>query len=92
MNQTINVSLPKGLNDLAKAQVKAGLYSSVSEVIRDALRRLFGDNQQITVNGFTKEFEDKVLEASRSPRDNDVVIETDEDLENLFKQMGIKTK
>lgn len=39
MNQTINVSLPKGLIDLAKQQVASGYYSSVSEVIRDALRK-----------------------------------------------------
>ena len=41
MNQTINISLPRGLNELAQAQVKAGYYSSVSEVIRDALRKQF---------------------------------------------------
>ena len=40
MNQTINISLPKGLSDLANQQVQAGYYSSVSEVIRDALRKL----------------------------------------------------
>lgn len=39
MNKTINVSLPQGLTDLAKQQVKAGYYSSISEVIRDALRK-----------------------------------------------------
>jgi hypothetical protein len=41
MNQTINISLPKGLNDLAQAQVKAGYFTSVSEVIRHALRTTF---------------------------------------------------
>ena len=40
MNQTINISLPKGLSDLAQAQVDAGYYSSVSEVIRDGLRNI----------------------------------------------------
>lgn len=38
MNQTINISLPKTLADLAKKQVKAGYYSSLSEVIRESLR------------------------------------------------------
>jgi putative addiction module CopG family antidote len=37
---TINISLPKQLADLAHEQVKKGYYGSVSEVIRDALRRL----------------------------------------------------
>lgn len=40
MNQAINVSLPKSLRELAREQVKAGYYSSVSEVIRSALRQL----------------------------------------------------
>lgn len=39
MNKTINVSIPKTLTDLAEEQVKAGYYSSISEVVRDALRR-----------------------------------------------------
>ena len=38
MNQTINVSLSKNLLDFARAQVKKGYFSSVSEVIRSALR------------------------------------------------------
>lgn len=39
-NKTINISLPHGLAELAEAQVKAGYYSSVSEVIREALRKI----------------------------------------------------
>lgn len=40
MNQTINISLPKSLTDLTRDQVENGYYSSISEVVRDALRRL----------------------------------------------------
>lgn len=40
MNKTINISLPKNLADLAQSQVDSGYYSSVSEVIRDSLRKL----------------------------------------------------
>jgi len=40
MNYTINISIPKKLGDLAKAQVEAGYYSSVSEVVRTAMRTL----------------------------------------------------
>lgn len=40
MSYTINISLPKQLSDLAHEQIKRGYYESVSEVIRDALRRL----------------------------------------------------
>lgn len=40
MNYTLNVSIPKTLAGMAKEQVKKGYYSSLSEVIREALRRL----------------------------------------------------
>jgi len=38
MNYTVNVSIPKSLAELAKNEVKKGYYSSLSEVIREALR------------------------------------------------------
>ena len=50
MNKTINVSLPQGLTNLAKQQVEAGYYSSVSEVIRDALRKMFIETKTPTIN------------------------------------------
>ncbi|HUD19723.1 MAG TPA: type II toxin-antitoxin system ParD family antitoxin [Patescibacteria group bacterium] len=40
MNYTVNISLPKQLAKAAREQVKKGYYGSLSEVIRDALRRL----------------------------------------------------
>jgi len=92
MNQTINVSLPKNLTDLARAQVKAGMYSSLSEVIRDAMRRMLNPRPKITVNGFTEEFENEVLAASESPQDKDLVFESADDLEKYFNKLGIKTK
>ncbi len=46
MNQTINISLPKKLAQLAQKQVEAGYYTSVSEVIRDALRNTFAKPKQ----------------------------------------------
>lgn len=44
MSYTVNISLPKQLADLANRQVKNGYYGSLSEVIRDALRRLLGSD------------------------------------------------
>lgn len=35
---TMNISLPKELEERVKARVASGLYSSVSEVVREALR------------------------------------------------------
>lgn len=37
---TMNVSLPPRLAELVRERVEAGLYSSTSEVVREALRRL----------------------------------------------------
>jgi putative addiction module CopG family antidote len=39
MNYTTNISIPKPLADLAKAQVTKGYYGSFSEVVRAALRQ-----------------------------------------------------
>ena len=46
-------------------------YASVSEFIRDALRDVL--YPRVTVNGFTPEFEERVLKASKSPRKDDLV-------------------
>ena len=43
---TLNVSLPKALEDRVREQVASGRYGSASEVIREALR-LFETYQQI---------------------------------------------
>ena len=39
MNSTINLSLPKAMVELTKTRVKTGYFSSVSEVVRAALRQ-----------------------------------------------------
>lgn len=69
MTTTINISLPKSLYDEAKKTVAARHYTSVSELVRDALRKTIReeDPNEITVNGFTRAFEDEVLEAEKEP-------------------------
>ena len=65
MTTTINISLPKSLYlDAKKALVNRG-YTSISELIRDALRHTLYPH--LTENGFTPEFEDAVLEAAKEP-------------------------
>jgi len=39
---------------------------------------------ELTENGFTKEFEDEVLRAAAKPMENDIVLETEEDVHNYF--------
>lgn len=43
---TLNISLPKALEDRVREQVASGRYGSASEVVREALR-LFETYQQI---------------------------------------------
>jgi antitoxin ParD1/3/4 len=38
---TLHVSLPTELESLVHGQVKSGMYGSASEVVREALRRFF---------------------------------------------------
>lgn len=65
---TINVTMPKGLMDVARQLVASGWYGSISEVVRAGVRQVAGQ-QQLTVNGFTREFEDEVLKAAAEPVD-----------------------
>ncbi len=44
---TINVVLPGGLKQAAEGLVEQGLYSSVSEVIREGIRKVVKDHQSI---------------------------------------------
>ncbi len=55
--------MPRGLYAQAKRRAKKYHYTSVSEVIRDALRWWLNDN--LTRNGFTPEFEEEVLKAEK---------------------------
>lgn len=83
MNTTINISLPKTMyTDAKKALGKRG-YASISELIRDALRDWLYPTR-ITENGFTPEFEARVLRSAAQPRDQDTVLETKEDIRNFF--------
>jgi len=66
---TINVTMPKGLIETAKQLVAAGWYTSVSEVLRSGVRQLAAGRQQLTINGFTPEFEEEVLRAAAEPVD-----------------------
>jgi Arc/MetJ-type ribon-helix-helix transcriptional regulator len=85
MLTTINISLPKEMIEDAKKFVKKKQYASVSELIRDTLRKkLYPD---LTENGFTREFEDAVLRSEKSPTKNDVVLKTNKDIDKFFRDL-----
>ena len=74
--------------DDAKKVLKTKRYASISELMRDALRKVLyneEDKNAITENGFPVWFEDKVLEAAKEPKENDYTLETDEDIVNYFQ-------
>ena len=90
MLTTINISLPKSMYKDAKVMVTKRGYSSVSELIRDTLRNLLYPN--VTENGFTKEFEDQVLEAAKEPVKNDIVLKTDKEIRDYYLHLKLPKK
>jgi Arc/MetJ-type ribon-helix-helix transcriptional regulator len=68
---TINISLPKAMYADAKKKVADKRYASISELVRDAVRGVL--YTEITENGFTREFEDKVLKSASMPIENDLI-------------------
>jgi len=64
MNYTINISLPKNLADLAKKEVKKGYYSSLSELVRTALRKALMESKVPTFK-MSKKAEKIALQALR---------------------------
>ena len=91
MIKTVNISLPKSMYEAAKRVMEQKHYSSISELVRDALRKVIDeDPNAITENGFPRWFEDKVLEAEKEPIENDTVLETDEDVHRYFRDLHTK--
>jgi Arc/MetJ-type ribon-helix-helix transcriptional regulator len=79
MTTTINISLPKSMYEDAKKSLKKRGYTSISELIRDSLRRtLYEDKNALTENGFPIWFEDKVLETEKTPINETKVIKTNQ--------------
>ncbi len=78
MTTTINISLPISMYTEAKKVVSKRGYSSISELIREALRGILYPN--LTENGFTPEFEDEVLRIANSSTEDDTVLETQKDI------------
>jgi len=85
MNQTINISLPSNLNALARKQVQTGYYSSVSEVVRDALRRLFLTSSIPTIK-MSKKAERNLEQAIKDHKDGKTtLLENIDDLDKLME-------
>ncbi len=73
-----------------KAYLARRGYTSVSELVRDAVRDVL--YPQVTENGFTPEFEEAVLEAEKEPRRKDRVWRTEKDINDYFNALRIRIK
>ena len=62
----MNVSLTKELERLVGNAVQSGLYNNASEVVRDALRRIFCARPRIDLEEDTPELAELVREGMRS--------------------------
>jgi len=87
---TINISLPTPMYQDAKAMLRIRGYASISELIRQALRDVL--YPKITENGFTPEFEEKVLQAEKSSRKHDMVFTTDKEIKDYFTKLKVPQK
>jgi len=87
---TINISLPKTMYRDAKKTLSKRGYASISELIRDALRDWL--YPKVTVNGFTSEFEERVLRAEKSPVKNDIKLKTRKEIEDYFLRLRKPTR
>ena len=91
---TINISLPTSLLNSAREESKKYGFASISEYIRQAIRSsVYGIRDDgLTINGFTPEFEDLVLEAENEPSKNDKVWKTTADIDKYFLEVQNKLK
>lgn len=85
---TINISLPKNMYRDAKQTIREKGYSSISELVRDGLRKIV--YPELTENGFTPEFEEVVLRSAKESVDEKDVWETPEDIDRYFAKLHKK--
>ena len=82
--KAVYISLPENMYKDVKKMLSGRGYSSVSELVRDALRKILYSGT--TESGFSREFENEVLEsAAQSPR-KDIVLKTNQDINKYFRK------
>lgn len=88
---TINISLPISMYNDAKTVSRNEGYSSISELIRHSLRKILYPSG-LTVNSFTPEFEDFVLESAKTSTKDDIFLKTDKDVSDYFINLKIPSR
>lgn len=81
---TVNISLPENMYKDVKKMLSGRGYSSFSEFVRDALRKILYSGA--AESGFSREFENEVFKSTaQSPR-KDIVLKTDQDIDKYFRK------
>jgi len=87
---TVNISLTENMYKDIKKMLSGRGYSSVGELVRDALRKIL--YTETTESGFSREFENEVFDsAAQSPR-KDIVLKTDRDINKYFTKFRKKAE
>jgi len=73
MNYTVNISLPKTLAELGKQQVKKGYYTSLSEVIRAALRQFLLAKTEVPTYKMSEKAEKRALKALKDYKEGKTI-------------------
>jgi len=79
---TINISLPEKMYKDVRSLAKNQSYSSVSEVVRDALRKLM--NTSYSIDSTPQYLVDAAIAAEKEPVQDDVMLESEEDIDSYF--------
>jgi len=85
MNYTVNISLPKTLAELGKQQVKKGYYTSLSEVVRTALRQFLLVKTEIPTFKISPRAEKIALQALKNYKEGKTIrLDNVDDLDKLI--------
>ena len=94
---TVTVTINDEIKQALEEQVRLGWFGSINEALKEGARLLIKrrKKQRLTVNGFTKEFEDLILKSAEEPvevSEKRGVIETEEDLKNFITMVRESAK
>jgi antitoxin ParD1/3/4 len=82
---TMNISLPGNLKEFVESQVESGSYSSVSEFMRELLRRELKDRQR-------EQIEQKLLDGLNSGESREATPHMWRKLRRQVREVGRKQK
>lgn len=85
---TIHVSLPKELENRVHQHVESGMYGSASEVVREALRKFFHENEALSASEIAwvkGEIKERLLQAQS---DSSSFVDGDDFFEDRIRKLS----